>query len=175
MALLDRVKERVDSDLSNDELTAMIAEATDEIERRHGQAAEELVLTVDGDVGVLQLPRPLGTELTVREDATGYDEFVELDPDDYVSLNGGRLLRRSKRGPSPRSKWGARVEISYTAYDDTKQREEVVIKLIELAVSHQAGVTRESIDSYSTSFSADYVEAREKLLNSLSGSKVLLR
>lgn len=173
MALLDRVKERLNPQLSDSEVQALIAEASDEILRRYGPAVgeEAITATFSGGNTSLFLERPLDPEKTVEVVEIDGDVETTLDAGDYRVWNGGRLLERLSTGANARSRWANLVTLSYFPIDDTSKRDEVTIKLVKLSIDYEGGVSREDIDGYSTTFS-DYTKERESLLASLAPSSV---
>ena len=143
MALFDRVRDRTETDLSDDELQAMIDEAVAEIERRFGVNAA-LTKTHRGDLRVLTLWRPIDEALAIAVvEINGADEELTLDATDYRVLDGGRTLQRLTTGTNGRARWDRLVKITATPIDDAKQREEVVIKLVTIDLSYR-GLDKQS-------------------------------
>lgn len=187
MALLDRVKERTGTDLSDTEITAMIAGIAAEIALLHGPASGE-INDVVGDPAdrhrwrtTIMLARPI--------DAAQAIAIVEIDPGngalasgettlvaaDYRLLHGGRTLQRLSTGPHGHLYWAPMVDITYTPADLVTQaaRDEVTIKLIQLDLSYRGLIKSERAGDYqwSGSVSSDsYSAEREKLLGSLGGT-----
>ena len=106
MALIDRVKERTGSDLSDSELQSMIDGIVGEMDARFGPAGP---ITVDfGDLEdpcsrflrTLRLVRPMDmtAEVTIIETEPGNSGYaadaITLAPDDYRVLHTGRTLLR---------------------------------------------------------------------------------
>lgn len=180
MALIDRVKERVETDLTDAELASIIAEAQAEIRQRWGpdaDSASPITVTTPGGDHALNLYRPLDAEeaIVVAETVSGGvsgETTTTLAADDYRVWYGGRALERLAGGTNSRSRWGDRVAVTYTPVDDTPQREEVVIKLVQLAVEYE-GLDRRSVGD-TTADHLDYPAEREKLIASLSPRKGLL-
>lgn len=172
MPLIDRVKERTKSDLSDPELQALIDENEDEIVRRYGARATDDPITVEVEGGTesLILTHPIVDELEIVE--TDGDVETTLDETDYRVWNGGRRLQRLDGGVNPRSDWAGLVTLTYNPVSMNKQRDETIIKLITLSIDYE-GVKSENIDDHSTSF-VDYHDEREKLLQSLAPNRVLL-
>lgn len=170
MALIDRVKERTGTSLSDDELQALIAEITGDIEKRYGPLGE-ITKTLEGGASRLFLDRPIGDgDVDISE--TVNDEATVLDPADFRVWHGGRTLERTTDGPNPRRKWGNRVAITYTPLDDAAERDEVVIKVVQLTLEF-SGTKSESIDNYSLSRFPDYRAERERLIASLGPSALM--
>lgn len=173
MALIDRVKERLSPDLSDDELNLLIEEATGEIVRRYGHAvsAGPVTVTLSGGNRSLFLDRPLDLGADVEVVEIDGDLETTLTADDFHVWHGGRLLERLSTGTNARSRWSNLVTVTYVPIDDTARRDETVIKLVKLSIDYEGGVSREDIDGYSTTFS-DYTKERESLLASLAPSSV---
>lgn len=179
MALIDRVKERSGTDLSDDELQAMIDAISDEIEARHGPAGPiEAMLGDFLEAGrwrkALRVVRPI--------DVSEPLEIVEIDPAgtggaktettlgdaDYRIFHSGRTLQRLTGGPNPNTFWAPLVRVTYTPAGDQAARDEVTIKIIQLDLSYRGGLKSEKAGDYSfTLGSGDVNEEREKLLASL--------
>lgn len=171
MALLDRVKERIETDLSDAELQSMIDAVGAEIERRHGPLGVIAVVR-DGGTGIVRLQRPLdeGAGVSVVEIEPGNQDGAAsrttLGADDYRILNRGRLLERLIDGGNGRKVWAPRVEVTYTPTADTEQREELTIKLVQLDVQYR-GLSMERAGDWQANY-PDAAAARETLLQSLS-------
>lgn len=179
MALIDRVKERTGTDLSDAELTAMIDAITAELDARFGPAGE---ITVDiGDATVpsssqmrnLRLIRPADTAeaITIVERSPANSgrasDVVTLAADDYRVLHGGRTLQRLESGTNPAFLWAPLVTVTYTPVGMAAQREEVTIKLIQLDLSYRGGLRSEKAGDYSFTLSGDPMKDREAILQTL--------
>ncbi len=179
MALLDRVKERTGSDLSDAELQGMIDAITVELDARLGPAGEITVELGDATDPItaggrtLRLVRPIDTALpvTVVEINPGNsgDASAELtlDPADYQVLHGGRTLKRRPTGPNGRTYWAPEVQVTYTPLGSAALREEAVIKLMQLDLTYRGGLKSEKAGDYSFTLSGDPVADREAILRSL--------
>lgn len=184
MALIDRVKERTGTDLSDDELTAMIAGITAEIAVLYGPASGAINAVVGDPTDrerwkqTLTLARPVdvGQDVMIVEIDPG-DSGLEasetlLEDADYRVLHGGRTLQRLTSGPNGQSFWAPLVDITYTPLDivPAAARDEVTIKLIQLDLSYRGLIKSERAGDYqwAGSVSSDsYAAEREKLLASL--------
>ncbi|RKR03582.1 hypothetical protein [Maricaulis maris] len=179
MALLDRVKERTGSDLSDTELQAMIDGVTAEIVARFGPAgpiALEMADPTDPEartLKTLRLARPIddGEAITVTESDpadTGLAATdIELDATDYRILHGGRTLQRLTGGPNGRSHWAPLVTITYTPIGEAAARDEAVIKLVQLDLSYRGGLKSERAGDHSFTLSGNIATEREQILESL--------
>lgn len=179
MSLLERVKARTGSDLSDTELQAMIDAITGEIDARFGPAGPITIEIGDLDdpqsrgLRTLRLTRPVNTALTVA--------IVEIDPGntglaadelplnagDYRVLHGGRTLQRLTGGPNGRSYWAPLVRVTYTPIGDQTAREEATIKVIMLDLSYRGGLKSERAGDYQFTLESDVSAEREKILASL--------
>lgn len=156
MALLDRVKERLETDLTDTELNAIIADAQSEVDDRFGVVGQEITVILAGYRRMLDIIRPIDTD----KDLEVTDDDVVVDPGMYLVLNGGRTL--SNRA----GKWGEFVEVKYTPKDDSSQRDEVIVELAILSAQHQ-GISSNRVGDVSTNH-ADLPAQREAILNRLS-------
>ncbi len=179
MALLDRVKERTGTDLSNGELTAMIDAITEELNFRFGTAGE---ITVDlGDfvdphsamLRTLRLIRPAdpGLPIVVVEIDPGNSGAPEaervLDPADFDLVHGGRTLRRLASGPNAASYWAPMVRVTYTPTGEAAAREEATIKLVQLALSYRGSLVNERAGDYEFTLDPDHARQREAIFAAL--------
>lgn len=185
MALLDRVRARVETDLDDSELQNLIDEADAAITAQYGPAASPLnpvTITVDGRRRYLDVSRPIDTTqaVVIVETRRWYDgaygfggtDITTLAVDDYLISNGGRTVERVTTGVNPWWRWGTTVQITYTPVDDTPQRQEVLIKLVQLAVTFD-GTSMTRVGDVTES-KPGYLSQRDELLYSLSPRKGLL-
>lgn len=182
MGLLERVKERTGTDLSDSELQAMIDAITVEIATRLGPAGP---ITVElGDLTdpnsrfrrSLRLVRPLdpGEDVAVVEidpaNSGGAASEVALDAMDYGVRNGGRTLHRFIAGPNGREFWAPLVRVTYSPIGDQALRDETTIKLIQLDLSYRGGLKSERAGDYQFTLSGDPAADREAILAGLTKS-----
>jgi hypothetical protein len=179
MALLDRVKLRVPTDLPDSEIAAMIADITADLDQRFGAAG---AVTVElGDplnpadrlVQTLRLTRPADTAqpITVTEIDPGNtglaaDEKL-LAAGDFRVLHGGRTLQRLTGGPNARTHWAPLVRVTYTPLGLAAAREEVTIKLIALDLTYRGALRSERAGDYQFTLSGDIAADREAILKTL--------
>ena len=181
MALIDRVKERTGTLLSDSELTAMLEGIAAELDAQLGaiEETEEYL----GDAGETERWRQLLT-LTRPLDPAEPIEVIEISPGnsgdataettleaaDYRVLHGGRTLQRLTGGPNGHMYWAPLVKVTYTPKGDQAARDEVTIKLIALDLSYRGLIKSESAGDYSWSGSVasdSYTAERDKLIGSL--------
>jgi hypothetical protein len=179
MPLLDRVKERTGTDLSDAELQAMINAIAAELAARLGPVGPVTIESgdpTDPDSRfrrTLRLARPIdtGATLTIVEIDPGNTgaagDEIALAAGDYRVLHGGRTLQRTTSGPNGRAYWAPLVRVTYTPVSDQAVRDEATIKLIQLDLSYRGGLKSERAGDYSFTLSGDPVADREAILASL--------
>lgn len=179
MPLLDRVKERTGSDLSDAELQAMIDAIAVELAARLGPVGQ--ITVTSGDLTdpdsrfrrTLRLTRPIdtGAAVTVVEvdPANSGDAAseIELAADDFAVLHGGRTLQRLTGGTNGRRYWAPLVRVTYTPTSDQAVRDEATIKLIALDISYRGGLKSERAGDYQFTLSGDFQADREAILASI--------
>jgi len=168
MSMLDRVKERIETDLSDDELTLMLNEANQDVINRYGPHADPdapITVTVDASRRrALDIVRPIDTAYPVVITESVHDELELLADGDYRVLNGGRTLQRIG-GAFGNGQWGDLVDVAYVPVADGNQRQEVIIGLVQLEAERR-GVKSHKAGDLSVE-AVDYVGERERLLQSL--------
>lgn len=179
MPLLDRVKERTGSDLSDAELQAMIDAVTAELAARLGPVGP---ITIElGDLSdpdsrfrrTLKLARPIdaaepATIIEVEPGNTGdAGNEIELAANDYGVRHGGRTLARLVDGPNGREYWAPLVKVTYTPLADQAARDEATIKLIALDLSYRGLLRSERAGDYQFTLSGDPAADREKIFDGL--------
>ena len=182
MALIDRVKERSGSDLSDTELQAMIDAITAEIEARLGPTGERMIELGDPSdpdsryLTTLKISPPLDAAqaVTVVECDPANSGLVaaeiELASNDYRMLHGGRTLQRLTGGSNGRQFWAPMVKITYTPKGDAGDqaaREEAIIKLMQLDLSYRGGLKSERAGDYQFTLAGDVSAEREQILEGL--------
>lgn len=175
MALLNRLKGRVETDILDVELQDMIDAEVAEINDRFGDIVE-ITITEDGQRHFIGLHR--------RIDETQTIVIVEIDPtntgvaanrttmaaDDFRITNGGRTIERLIDGTNGQDLWAPLVEFKYTPVSDQDRRDETVIKLVQLALTYRGLYKQESVGDHSWTGvnAADaYDREREVLINRL--------
>lgn len=179
MPLLDRVKERTGSDLSDSELQAMIDGIVAELAARLGPVGQ---ITVDlGDVTdpwsaerrTLRLVRPadVGQDIAIVEIEPGNEGLAEseteLASDDFRVLHGGHTLQRLTGGTHGRSFWAPLVRVTYTPIADQPARDEATIKLVHLDLSYRGGLKSERAGDYQFTLGNDPASEREAIIAAL--------
>ena len=175
MTVLDRVKERTESDLSDEELQSLVDEAVQDITLKLGPVADPdnpITVLLDGNREKIVLYRAVDVSqpiVVVEQWDSGFGGItsITLDDDDYrIWLPGFTLERRWDGGQSnPRRLWGDRVSITYTPVNDSNQRDEVTIKLVVLALQFD-GFTSQTIGDFQGT-TGDYQTLRNTLLTSI--------
>ena len=175
MALLDRLKLRVETDLTDTELEAMIDAETAEIVDRFGAIAEITHLE-DGQRHFITLHRRIDEAQTIAiveifpSNTGASGNRTILAADDYRITNGGRTIERLIDGTNGRRLWSDLVEFKYTPVSDQTRRDEVIIKLVNLSVTYHGLDKQERTGDFSRGGSVTanaYTKERESLLNSL--------
>ena len=182
MSLLDRVRTRTGSDLSDAELTAMMGVIAGQLDARHGPVGPitvelgELDDPASRGPRTLRLNRPIGVgEVTIVEidpgDSGDVGAELELSAGDYRVLHGGRTLQRLTGGPNGRSHWAPLVRITYSPADAPQAaRDEATIKLMLLDLSYRGLIKSEKAGDYQwqASLTADsYAAERENIIASV--------
>jgi len=184
MALIDRVKERTGTDLSDTELQAMIDAVTAEIDARLGPAGAitvEFGNPADGwtrDRSTLRLARPMDTAqaVTVVEIEPGWSgdaaNETTLAADDWRALHGGRTLQRLFDGTNGRRHWAPLVRVTYTPVGVAGLRDEAVIRLMAIDVSDRGALKSEKAGDYSwtAATGAERQAAREAVFDWLTAT-----
>ena len=179
MSLLDRVKERTATDLSDGELQAMIDGIAAELAQRFGPTGEQTVTI--GDPGEpassamrhLRVVWPIDTTQPVsiverNPGNSGADgDRTTLEAGDFEVLHDGRTLLRLTGGPNGAQYWAPLVELTYTPLANAAARDEVTIKLIQLDLSYRGGLKSEKAGDYSFTLSGDIAADREAILQTL--------
>lgn len=176
MTTLSRVKERIETDLSDTELQAMIDEVVAEVELRYGVNAE-ITVFLDGDRDLagdrkfLSLVRPDGGGTITVTEIAGTTETL-MSANDFRILNGGRTLERLADGDNGASVWERLVRVKYTPVDDGKQRVETIILLVQLGIEYR-GLKSEKAGDWNAGF-IDYIVEREALISRLTPRRGVL-
>lgn len=167
MALIDRVKERIETSLLDPELQRLIDEANLDVITRWGPDAAAQTVQLRGGTPFLDVLRSIDTAaaITIKERVSATADLTTLAANDYRVLYRGRTIERLRTGTNARTIWGDEIEVTYTPISDGNQRQEVIIKLVQLAVEFK-GVSGEKVGDVSTNY-ADYWEERDRLLKSL--------
>lgn len=171
MALLDRVKARVATDLADAELQSMIDAAMALLVERHGPASGATTVEKRGGQAVLMMARPIDTSqpVTITEhdprETGAAPDATELAASDYRILHGGRAIERLTAGTNFRIEWAPLVVIAYSVKDRTSAYEEAVIGLVALGL-RERGIASEKAGDWSASY-RDIEEEREAIIAAL--------
>jgi hypothetical protein len=179
MALLDRVKERSGSDLSDQELESIIVAIGAELDARLGPVGpitKELGDPSDPHSRFfhsLRVTPPIGPgDVTIVELDPGNSgdpaAEVTLMAGDYRILHDGRTIQRLTSGPNGRTYWAPMVRITYTpAGASQPARDEALIKIAMIDLSYRGGLKSERAGDYSFTLSGDPVADREAIFAGL--------
>lgn len=183
MALVDLVRARAGSDLSDIELQAMIDGIVADMEARFGPAGAHSVELGDltdpasRTLRTLRLARPLDVNqpVTIVEVDPGNSGLsgneITLATGDYAIQHGGRTLQRLTGGPNGRAWWAPLVRVTYTPIGEQAARDEAVIKLIQLDLSYRGGLKSERAGDYQFTLSGDPVADREAIFTALASRR----
>ncbi len=175
MAVLDRLKLRVETDLTDAELQLMIDAEVDEIEARFGVIAS-ITVREEGRTHFVTVHRPINTAVTPviveisPANTSDSANRTTLSSDDYRITNGGHTIERMLDGTNGRDLWAPLVELTYTPISDQTRRDETVIKLVNLSITYNGLNKQESVGDYSRTGKATadaYDAEREILINRL--------
>lgn len=165
-SILERLKERWETDKTDHELDTMIDNVNAEIIRLHGlhyDAATPLTELFEGGDSNLFPRRPIDSIVSVTE--TVWDVETVLSTNDYRVWYNGRMLERLNTGTNPRWYWGTPVSLVYLPINDNFQRQEIIIKVCILDLQYNASESTK-IGDYAETFK-DYQKERVSLLRSL--------
>lgn len=175
MTMLTRARERIETDLTDAELTLLIDEANQAVVLAVGSHADPGVpIVVSYPIRpLIDLPRPIDTAqaITVETIAEpGATPAAVAATTGYEIDNGGRTLRLAdvfigEPWSWHRSLHRGRLRITYVPLEDGNKRQEVILALVQLAVQRNGVGSYRAGDVQITS--ADYARERERLLASL--------
>lgn len=183
MALLDRVKERSGSDLSDQELEAIIFAIAAELDADPrlgpvGPVTKELGDPSDPNsrfFHTLRISPPIGAgDVTIVELDPGNSgeagAEIELQAGDFRVIHDGRTIQRLTSGPNGRAYWAPLVRVTYTpsaAAGSEAARDEAIIKIAMIDLSYRGGMKSERAGDYSITLSGDPVADREAVIAGL--------
>ena len=185
MSLLDRVKERSGSDLSDNELELIILAIGVELDAALGPVGP--VTKELGDPGDphSRFDRTLRVSPPIALGEGGGDvTIVELDPGnsgdagaeivlaqgDYRIMHEGRTLQRLTGGPNGRDYWAPLVRITYTPAGGAAAeavRDEALIKIAMIDLYYRGGMKSERAGDYQITLSGDPAADRAAIINGL--------
>jgi hypothetical protein len=136
MPILEQVREHIETDLSDEALGRVIADAVETVEGRWGTDDEMTHEFNNGrDYPVyLTLYRQVLTITEVTDDDT-----VLVEDTDFRVLDAGRTLMRIDR------RWGRRVVVTYTPRPEISFRDMMVIDLVKLSLTFNGLVKSERV------------------------------
>lgn len=152
------IRDHIETGLSDDALTELVAQATAEVEDRFGTDAAMSVIKA-GDWGtVIRLPRAISSITSIVEKDSSFTTLSTLVAADYVVGHSGRVIYRVGQC------WAPVVVITYTPVSEQTKREAMIIDLVKLAVNY-SGLKSEKIGDYSYDRGdTDYETARQRIL-----------
>lgn len=163
MALIDRLKGRIETDLDDAELDSMISSVQDEIDQRYGSIAS-VDIHQTGYRRFLVFSKPIDSITSIAEVEADDTEIV-LSANDYRIRDDGRSVERLQTGDNARDEWGRLVHIVYVPQSNQSQRDEITIKLCILDIQYN-GLSNESAGDYRMT-SKQYKKERAALLDEL--------
>ena len=185
MAILDRVKLRTQTDLTDGEIQSMIDEANQDIISKYGPHADPtnpITVMLDGYRHNLIMPRAIDVTASPAPVFIEYwydfagETPITLGVNDYRIWPPGYKVERTNFGNMPGSwpnfNWGRKVQVTYVPVNDGNQREEVMIKMVIIAIQYDA-FKQQTVGDYSGQTS-DYITERNNLLDSLAPRHGLL-
>lgn len=168
MAILDQVRDHIETDLPDDALMRLIDEAVREVEERFGTDSQVITDIEPGDGGHLWLGRPALTVTSVQELSRGVVAST-IDAADYVLRFGGRAVELYGWVRRP-----ATLRVTYTPRPEADIRDRVVIDLVKLSLTYDGMIHAESVGDYSASGSVTpdaYMRERENVLATISNRR----
>lgn len=163
-------REHITTALPDPALQRLIDANTMAISQRAGAVGSLALVLYPRQSSMLFFDRPIGSIVSLVEffnDPVGISG-VTLDSTDYRIQSGGLILERWGYGTHPADWWSHRVEITYVTVDDTAERRRVLVKLVELDLNRQPGLSGQRIGDYmEQSRNEPYNDEREAILASL--------
>lgn len=168
------IHEHIESDLSDDAIARLIADAVDAIDDRISTTGEQTVVLRGGDRYIF-VPRPIGDRSDVTEIIERWGATEATLTDEQWRWNGGRTLERLiGTGNIAPTVWGwglgsyqtIDVVVTYTPKADQNRRDRVTIDLVRLALVYN-GLSDERAGDYMTRSREDYEAEREKVISEL--------
>ena len=158
---ISQVREHVETGLVDDALERFMDSVEEDIDQEFGAVASQ-VDDLEGKTKLLFTTRPISSITSIVETVGTTD--TTLATNDYKKRHNSQIDRLNT-GTNSRTKWGDRVLVTYVPVDDTKRRQMVYIRLIELAVKYNA-LKGENAGDYSSQ-SAEYEKERLGILRGL--------
>ncbi len=161
LMVVKEVRNHVETGLVDDALERIMDSVEEDIDQEFGAVASQ-VDDLEGKTKSIFMTRPIGSITSIMETVGTTD--ITLATNDYKRRHNSQIDRLNT-GTNSRNKWGDRVLVTYVPVDDTKRRQMVYIRLIELALKYNALKGENSGDYSSTS--AEYEKERLGILRGL--------
>lgn len=164
---LERMREFVETNLSDDALRSLMAAAEDDITARLGPTTGVVERHAPGSSSLIYPARRVETVASITE--TLGLVVVTLATNDYAVWPGGYIIERLVTGTNRRGYWTGYVTLTYTPVGDIDIRARVQVALVKLDLTHNPGLTGQSIGDFSEQYggTGNYFAEREAILASL--------
>lgn len=168
------LREHVETDLGDDALDRLIADAYAYCVERVGAAGEQTIVLHAGE-RYLVLPFSIAAAADLDISERYNDQTTVLVEGTDWRWLGGRLVERLSGGSI--TVWGhaygaGDVLVTYTPKDDEARRDRVVIDLCKLAIQYNA-LRSETAGDYKAD-SAEYTKERDRLVRQLAPGMVVV-
>lgn len=166
------VRDHIETPIPDMALQRILDDAENELEYRFGSAADNQTerFFPQGLTRFVYPSRRVDSiqEITeITDGPLGRTETV-LSANDYQLTFNSQRIDRLPQGDHSRTNWGDEVVVVYTPYDDTLERDRIVIDLVRLALSY-GGADSESLPDYSYRRDRSYQDEREEILKGYRG------
>lgn len=113
------------------------------------------------------LPRPAASVDAVTE-WTDDSTSTVLASDDYEVWYRGRAIRRLNTGTNPRTRWGFKVNVTFTPKEEPVQRAVALTELIRIDYAYAGGAVSRTMGSWSESTSGAPADRQRERANVVS-------
>lgn len=162
MALtLSDVRKRVETDLDDATLQAILDGAVEDVNRRAGDAASQSETFRAWGAPEISLGRRAAAITEVVEIRSRHESPVTLSANDFRRSGDYRLVR-VLGGDNPASCWGFEVTVEYVPEIDASLRDRVTLDVVQVDVEFRA-LQSEGVGDWEGDYS-DYADRREGLL-----------
>lgn len=155
------VRTLFETDLSEEALELLIADAYASIEARFGTIGERTDIMYPRGPSLF-LERP-AQAITAVVEVVADGQSLTLADDDWELVHG-QVLYRKLQGTNPAYGWPWRVEVTYTPREDNR-RDRVVVDLVKLAAQYNA-LSSETVGDYEAQL-PDYQAERDRIVAEL--------